>query len=105
MSDGLIERLEAKLAETKAELNTLKWMDLLQEIGAMVVDHQTEIIAGLSALKTLRGIEGAKRILIEWDEANNRWRVNTYRSEGWFFGDTLSLAVEAAVGADEIGGK
>lgn len=59
----------------------------------------------LSALKTVRGIEAAKRILIEWDEEVKIWRVNTFTSEGWQSGKTVFLAVDAAVGASERGGK
>lgn len=58
-----------------------------------------DIEEAISALETLRRIEAAKRILIEWDEEVKVWRVNTFTSAGWQSGKTVSLAVDAAVGA------
>lgn len=102
MSDGLIERLQAKLQETKTELNTLKWMDLLQEIGALVVDHP-EI---LTALQTLQRIEGlfklGKFVEIARPDGSDDGVAVSYQDE---IGNmrqataaTLPLAVEAAEG-------
>lgn len=93
MSD-LIERLEAFQEKSEIYAGCDEEDDIWQDCGKYVLENLPAI---LTARQTLQRIEGCKRILIERDEANNRWRVNTHRSEGWFFGETLPLAVEAAV--------
>lgn len=92
MSD-LIERLEAFQEKSEIYAGCDENDEIWQDCGKYVLEN---LPAFLSALKTVREIEAAKRILIEWDEANNLWRVNTYTSEGWFEGTTLAAAVEAA---------
>jgi len=72
-------------------------LDPDKKTNVMLDLHELDTI--LSALKTVRGIEAAKRILIEWDEEVKVWRVNTFTSEGWQSGKTVFLAVDAAVGA------
>ena len=91
MSD-LIERLEAEEKITRYH-------------GYYARVKSDDLAEAISALKTLRGIESAKRILIEWDEEVKIWRVNTFTSEGWQSGKTVFLAVDAAVGAREKGVK
>lgn len=105
MSD-LIERLEELKAACESERGTAKYIqhDTLARLGLLTWDHIDEIIAGLSALKTVRGIEGlAKGSMIEiWGPTpeNDRWNVNIM-SIGGPLESTLSLAVDAAVGASE----
>lgn len=64
----------------------------------------------LSALKTVQGIEGLAKesgdqVRIEMHSKHYNVTVITRNVYATFQGSTLSLAVEAAVGADEIGGK
>lgn len=96
MSD-LIERLEKLQFDEVPEI--AERMKVCPELSKVDIDTI------LSALKTVRGIEAAKRILIEWDEEVKIWRVNTFTSEGWQSGKTVFLAVDAAVGAREKGVK
>lgn len=92
MSD-LIERLEAFQEKSEIYDGCDEDDEIWQDCGKYVLEN---LPAFLSALKTVRGIEAAKRILIEWDEEVKIWRINTYTSEGWQSGKTLAAAVEAA---------
>lgn len=92
MSSDLIERLEEATNEYHAA-GKFSAKERAIILANLIEDNIDTI---LSALKTVQGIEAAKRILIEWDEEVKVWRVNTYTSEGWQSGKTLAAAVEAA---------
>ena len=77
----LSEKLKAKLTETKNEPNTLKWMDLLQQIGALVIDHQDAIIAALDSsehkAKCVQFAEDVERLI----ETFGEFRVGKHRKQ------------------------
>jgi hypothetical protein len=107
MSDGLIERLKAKVTDVENARGPAKHIlnDRLADLGQVTWDHMDEIIAGLSALKTLRGIEWL--IINGYDpwlyiDDNGEYVCSMTKN---YYGETLSLAVDAAVGANEKGEK
>jgi len=110
--DDLIKMLEAKIIDVENANGPAKHIlnDRLADLGQVAWDYGDEI---LSALKTVRGIEGLAKG--EWvvkiseplqdarNERENQWLVEIGRK--CFYGSTLPLAVEAAVGANEKGEK
>ena len=100
MSDGLIEKFQGRFAIYNDQTF----------IFDLTIDEISEIIAGLSALKTVRGIEGLAKdgiVTIQPPLESGPWIIHfaccgVTETE---FGSTLPLAVDAAVGANAKGGK
>lgn len=106
----LSEKLKAKLTETKNEPNTLKWMDLLQQIGALVIDHQDAIIAALDSsehnAKCVQFAEDVKRLsqhggvwIVEQNNGKYEAIFAIRGKANHFYGETPQHAARKAVEA------